>query len=298
MWWLFLISICLMIYLLVKWLLLKMEINRVTRQLNYLRAHRFSNRVIESSTDRQCVSLINEINALLTQQKEERKKYILKEQAIREEITNVSHDFRTPLTAIKGYVQLLESEGMNREEQKETLKIINQKVDILTQYVDQFYDITLLQSRDYPVNLCYASLKQVLDEVLLSYYTQLEAHHIILQKYEVTTQHVFMDVNHTKRIFNNLMDNILKYCKSYVLIEMKVKEDAVNLYLSNDVSTKKEIEVEKLFERTYTTELNRKNGTGIGLYLVRSLMELQNGSATIEQHDALFTVSLKFNIHH
>lgn len=294
MWIILLMSLLVNFYLLLKWLFLKNDLHHITNQLKILNQDLTSQRWIDTTTTKQTIHLINQINIFRAKYIEDKRKFQLKEQAIKQEITHISHDFRTPLTAIKGYVQLLENDENFNETQQKYLNTIHHKVNVLSQQVKTFYELTLIESNDYPVHIQYQPVNAILEHVLLSYYKEMEDQSIALRSYHVSTEKVLLDEAMTQRMLENVLTNVLKYSQSYVSFETTVDEKRLQLAISNDVREGHKLDIDQIFERAYTTSLNRKNGTGIGLYIVRALAKLQGGYVKASQVGSVFTITIDF----
>ncbi|MBH9581779.1 sensor histidine kinase [Staphylococcus felis] len=296
MWIIVIICLIAILYLAIRFVLVKMEIKYVRNQLMNIKKDASSNQLIQATMGKSCSHLINDINEMLLLQIEERRKYRLRDQAIKEELANISHDFRTPLTAIKGYSQILSQDYNLDYNQKEYLTIMIRKINLLERQVEKFYDLTLIESQDYPVQLAFQPLKNLMDNVLMTYYKEMEANNIILKRYELTKDDVLMDEDITKRILNNLFSNVLKHGEKQMSIYTQVQDDTLVLSIMNHIQPNHVVPTEKIFERTYTTQSNRKDGVGLGLYIVRSLVRLQKGTVEAKQENDTFTILVTFKL--
>lgn len=296
MWIIVIICLIAILYLAIRFVLVKMEIKYIRNQLMNIKKDASSNQLIQATMGKSCSHLINDINEMLLLQIEERRKYRLRDQAIKEELANISHDFRTPLTAIKGYSQILSQDYNLDYNQKEYLTIMIRKINLLERQVEKFYDLTLIESQDYPVQLAFQPLKNLMDNVLMTYYKEMEANNIILKRYELTKDDVLMDEDITKRILNNLFSNVLKHGEKQMSIYTQVQDDTLVLSIMNHIQPNHVVPTEKIFERTYTTQSNRKDGVGLGLYIVRSLVRLQKGTVEAKQENDTFTILVTFKL--
>lgn len=296
MWIIVIICLIAILYLAIRFVLVKMEIKYIRNQLMNIKKDASSNQLIQATIGKSCSHLINDINEMLLLQIEERRKYRLRDQAIKEELANISHDFRTPLTAIKGYSQILSQDYNLDYNQKEYLTIMIRKINLLERQVEKFYDLTLIESQDYPVHLAFQPLKNLMDNVLMTYHKEMEANNIILKRYELTKDDVLMDEDITKRILNNLLSNVLKHGEKQMSIYTQVQDDTLVLSIMNHIQQNHVVPTEKIFERTYTTQSNRKDGVGLGLYIVRSLVRLQKGTVEAKQENDTFTILVTFKL--
>lgn len=149
----FLILILSIIYLAYKYISLYMEIKQVTIQLQDLKNDVTSNQVIRTSTQFNISkNLCNEINSILTIYRKRNVINKKKELMLNQEITNISHDLRTPLTAVKGYTDLLNDPYTTLKEKKRYIGIIEDKTTSLINLVELFHEITKINSLDYKLN--------------------------------------------------------------------------------------------------------------------------------------------------
>ena len=119
--------------------------------------------------------LLSEVNSLLSSMAEERSDYREREKAIRQQIANVSHDLRTPLTSILGYLQLLEGEELSEEERQEYMAVIKTRAQVLQGLITSFYDLSRLEAGEYPISREKVNLNEVIGELLAAFYDELES---------------------------------------------------------------------------------------------------------------------------
>ncbi|PTI80975.1 sensor histidine kinase, partial [Staphylococcus warneri] len=240
------------------------------------------------------VNLINEINDVLNAKRKEVVKYKQQELLLNQEITNISHDIRTPLTAIKGYANLMQ-EIETIDEINRYAKVINSKTDNLINMVDLFHEMTKLNSGDYALNIQEINIDECLKEQFLSYFNQFDNKSINVLFNEDGTHLVKADRVCLERIINNLISNILKYGKTYAKIKVFDNKDRVLIEIQNDTDEPlSDGDQTNLFKRSQTLDASRHNGsTGLGLYMVKRLVEVQNGRITAAYQNNQFNISIE-----
>lgn len=284
-----------LVVIIYKYLLLKYDMTQLTKQLKYIKHHINSNQIIRTNTHhKHSVNLINEINDVLNAKRKEVVKYKQQELLLNQEITNISHDIRTPLTAIKGYANLMQ-EIETIDEINRYAKVINSKTDNLINMVDLFHEMTKLNSGDYALNIQEINIDECLKEQFLSYFNQFDNKSINVLFNEDGTHLVKVDRVCLERIINNLISNILKYGKTYAKIKVFDNKDRVLIEIQNDTDEPlSDSDQTNLFKRSQTLDASRHNGsTGLGLYMVKRLVEVQNGRITAAYQNNQFYISIE-----
>ena len=211
---------------------------------------------------------------------------------LKESITNISHDLRTPLTAISGYLELLE-----REEQEYSancrryLAQIRNRTEAMKDLTDQLFDYSLAVSapRLQPAVL---SLNGVLEECLAACYSRLTDAGISPQiQIPPTPVHRTLDKVSLERIFNNILSNAAKYSAG----DLEVNLDADGrITFSNSAPELTPVMAERLFDRFYTVETARRS-TGLGLSIAKALTERMGGTIMAICQNGRLTISLWFS---
>jgi signal transduction histidine kinase len=212
---------------------------------------------------------------------------------LRQAIANISHDLRTPLTSIMGYMQLIEDESLPLSERKEYIDIVKKRSKALQMLIGGFYDLSRLEAKEYKFELKTINLYNVLSDTIASYYNDfvrggIEPH----IELEENAKPVIIDENAARRIFSNLMQNLLRYGKDEAAITLKQKEGHISSVFSNQALDLKEEDVKHLFDRFFTGDRARTDkSTGLGLAITKQLVEqmghkisakLENGRLSIE----------------
>ena len=284
-----------LIIIIYKYILLKYDVSQLTKQLKYLKKHITSNQTVRTNTHhKDSVKLIKEINESLTSMRNEVTTYKQHELLLNQEITNISHDLRTPLTAIKGYTNLLQDTD-SQEDIKKYLNIISNKTNNLIAMINLFHEMTKLNSGDYSLDIKEININELLKEQFLTYFNQFESQSIDVVFKESHPYFVKADNVCLERISTNLISNILKYGKSYVKIEVYDAQNTIQIDISNDTDESFNIgEQTNIFKRSHTLDFSRHNGsTGLGLYMVKRLVEIQQGNISANYLNNEFTITIQ-----
>ncbi len=255
------------------------------------------NRQLKSrSTDKDLEQLLRRINFLYSARQKERINYQRREQQIRQEIENISHDLRTPLTSILGYLDLIEDEDTSRDEQAEYLGIIRRRAKILQSFIGDFYEISQIEADDYPLQLASFPVQSILKEVVVAYYLEFEKRGIIVNiSLEDKPCSIIADKLQFERILNNLIQNALKYTVNHFTINQSRTQDRCCIQFINDTTSLSEEELSRIFERFYTRDQSRANqSSGLGLTITKLLTEKMKGQIEARIEKDLFIIELSW----
>lgn len=237
------------------------------------------------------VSLADTLNKDLALIREMRHRYTQGDIELKNAIVNISHDLRTPLTAICGYLELLE-ETENPNEAKKYLAIIKHRTKTLKQLVDELFNYSVVTSQEEKLNLEKVSLNSALEESIAEYYVALQKRDIT-PELKITNKKIERTLDKTalSRILLNILSNAVKYSDGDLQIELN---DSGVISFSNTASSLDETQVKKLFNRFYTVE-NARTSTGLGLSIARTLVERMNGEISATYSNSKLTISIDFN---
>ena len=277
-------------------LLMHWDIREMTKQLQDIHEHAGTNELVRTSTHNRSLSrFAAKINQLIHLSKQNQQAVEKRELELKQEITNISHDLRTPLTSIKGFSELLTDSSIPEAERKEYLAIIQKKIDHLTATVDLFYELSQLDSSDKKLLMEKQFLSQTVGETMLIFYDEFEKKQIRINFDERPISPVFADHQATVRIISNIMQNALTYAKSYLTVSFEEEEDYIWLRAANDVEGINGKELQKIFNRTYRLDPSRTGSRlGLGLHIVQQLVEKQGGKAAASVRDHEFVIEISF----
>lgn len=237
--------------------------------------------------------LMAQVSALLREGEDQRSDFRRREQALRRQIANVSHDLRTPLTSILGYLQLLEKEELSGEERREYLTIIEGRARVLQSLIASFYDLSRLEAGEYPILREKVDIREVLGELLSAFYDELEAHFQVCVELPEGLPSVWGDRAAMTRVYSNLLRNALEHGSGALAIAAWAGEGEVTVRVSNGGAELTQEELPHVFDRFYTTDQTRSGrNTGLGLAIVRALTEQMGGKAEAKLTGDVFSVIL------
>lgn len=229
-----------------------------------------------SSGDRHLRILAEEINKQLRLLRKQRHKYLTGDAELKTAVTNISHDLRTPLTAVCGYLELLEQEEKS-ETVERYLSAMKNRADVLKTLTEELFRYSVILSASEGLEIKEVNLNGALEEALAGMYAMLRNSGID-PRVAIPEDAVYCRANEEAlgRVFNNVLSNAIKYSDGD--LNVTLSEDG-SMIFSNTANTLNEVQVGKLFDRFYTVE-NARSSTGLGLSISKVLMEQMNGTIT------------------
>lgn len=243
-----------------------------------------------SSRDKDMCALGNDINLSLSRLRSEQHRYEYGNSELQRAITNISHDLRTPLTAIYGYLELLEKEPLTPAAMQ-YIRILHERREALTSLTEELFQYSVVVSGEQELSLTLTSVNSVLEESIAAFYTTLQEKGIT-PTISLPETPVLRILDHTalSRVFANLLSNAIKYSAGDLKIFLSERGEILFSNSSKDLNS---IQVEKLFDRFYTVE-TVQNSTGLGLSIARTLIEKMHGtiSASYEKGRLMIYINL------
>lgn len=233
--------------------------------------------------------IASEINSELKLLRKQRHSYMNGDRELKEAVTNISHDLRTPLTAIYGYLDLLESEDKS-EDVKFYIDQIQNRTDAMKQLTEELFRYSVITST-WEKNSQDVVLNKALEECLLAYCGAF-AQQNIEPTVEIPNRavHCRIDLAAFNRIVGNILSNVLKYSDGD--LNVKLYADGTILF-TNSAKDLTPVMVERLFDRFYTVETGR-NSTGLGLSIAKLLTERTGGQISAVYEEGKLIISLRF----
>ena len=247
--------------------------------------------IMLSSHDKLVSSLANDINVELKELKKQKHRYIQGDKELKNAITNISHDLRTPLTTICGYLSLLDKEEKSEHIARQ-LSIIKNRTFALKQLVEELFRYTTIISDTENSVYTETVINNVLEDCISSYYAIFKEKGIT-PNINLCEQKIVRSVDKTAllRIFNNIIDNAIKYSEGDLTISLFENGKIV---FSNHTSDLNEIQIGKLFDRFYTVNTARKS-TGLGLSIAKALIEKMDGNISADYSNNVLSIIIKLN---
>ena len=250
-----------------------------------------TNRLVTvSSGDRYVRRLAEQISVQLELLRKQRRQYLNGDRELKETVTSISHDLRTPLTAICGYLDLLEKQE-NSEAVCRYLSCIENRVEALKSLTEELFRYSVILSTDQELSLEPLSLRAAIEESLAAFYGAF-CERGIKPQISLPDAPVMRDLNRAAiaRVFGNILGNALKYSDGDLSVTLTENGEVL---FSNTASALDNVSVGRLFDRFFSVEAARYS-TGLGLSIAKTLTEQMGGTITAEYEDAVLTIRIQF----
>lgn len=277
-WFLCIVFFLMIIILLIKIIFINKNIDRICTELAEHLSDETNTLISVSTSDRHIKYLANELNKQLKCLREQRQRYLNGDHKLKEAITNISHDLRTPLTAIYGYLDLLAEEDKSIEVER-YVNIISNRVETLKQLTDELflYSLSIVSQNSESKEI--VILNEILEDSIADFYIALKQRNII-PNIKMPHDKVIRQLNPAalSRVFTNLLSNAIKYSDGDLEITLSSQGD---ITFTNTACNLNQLDIEKLFDRFYTVN-NAKKATGLGLEISKTLIQQMNGNIFAE----------------
>ncbi|MGG0152321.1 ATP-binding protein [Bacillus mycoides] len=256
---------------------------------------------IEKKGEDEIASLTENINNMAEELMNNIEKERKLEKQKSELITNVSHDLRTPLTSIMGYLRLLrDSKYENKEQHDEYTRIAFAKSEQLKNLIEDLFEYTKLTNEQVVLEKQEVCVNELLDQLIEELVPQAEEHGLMfVKKFPEERAYAMIDSEKMVRVFDNLLMNAIKYSKDdgEIKVSLQRQRRNIQIVIANHSEEFTREELGNLFERFYKKDQSRSRvteGSGLGLAIAKSIVELQGGSIRAEYEDGIvqFIVSL------
>ncbi|PAF19115.1 sensor histidine kinase [Terribacillus saccharophilus] len=260
------------------------DLQYMTKKLTAITETDSAERLLLMTDDQGLRDLLNEINSLLDYHQESMADLARLRISTNRMLSNVSHDLKTPLTVISGYIETIQHDKQFSAEERELLLAkVQVKVMEVAGLINTFFDLAKLESEDWQLEMKRIQLNEICRKTILGYYDTLTskgfAVHIDLPE---ESMHIEADPAALTRILENLLSNSIRYGKEGKTVGMTLRQDEENVYV--DVWDKgkgiQETNKDRIFERLYTADDARTStaqGSGLGLMIAKRLTEQMQG---------------------
>lgn len=276
--------------LLIKIILMKKAAREIREQLSE-KLNSDTNTLIDiSSADKDMRALAADLNTQLVILRRKQLRFTQGDTELKTAITNISHDLRTPLTAICGYLDIIKTEEKS-EKLGGYLDIIEDRAALMKQLTEELFKYSVIISESEEYHTEEVTVNSVLEDSIMGYYAAL-CERGIEPSVRITQKPIIRNLNRADlaRVFANLIANALKYSDGDLSISLD--DDGV-ISFSNTASSLDGVEVGRLFERFYTLE-SARNSTGLGLAIARSLVERMGGTIAAEYSMNVLCIKIDF----
>jgi len=267
---------------------MKKSLKQITVSLRDILCADTNAQITVASTDPAIRSLAAELNGQLQSLRREWLQLQNGNHELQSAVTNISHDLRTPLTAINGYLELMKDDPAEAERY---LAIIRERAESLTAMTEELFRFTVITATSDELHPEQLSLNSILAESIAGFYAALTERGIT-PIIELPESPVYRELDRSalRRIFDNLLSNTIKYSDGDLAITLT--EHGVTRF-SNHAASLDAVSAQKLFDRFYTVETGR-NATGLGLSIAKLLTERMGGSVSARYENGVLSIEISF----
>ncbi|MDN6139314.1 MAG: HAMP domain-containing histidine kinase [Tetragenococcus koreensis] len=291
--WILFISIGINLLLIIAWIFYRRELKDMILQIKTIKqgnSHTPLKRIGFSKRNRQLVEEVNELIVSFNQTDKENRRMAKQS---KEMIASISHDFRTPLTSMIGYIQMLDKTTLSARDLK-YLKIIEERTQLISSLIDEFYLLSLLDADDYQIHSEAVNPITLIQEQVAQYYEELSATFEDME-IDLTDELIVIQTSRVdfERIVQNLIKNAFIHGVHYFNIRLEKQEERLRFIFENKLPEKQNIDVERLFDRNYQSEGARgTDSSGLGLAIAKQLSEKLNFSLGAQLQEDLLQFHL------
>lgn len=293
------IILAIALFLAVSYLFLtKRELDALKRQLVLMQELDTNKQLLSSFQDKDIVALIDEMNHFIQLKKNLERENYRQNKSLKEMVLNMSHDLRTPLTSIRGYMVMLGMAELSEEKKQKYIQIINDKIMVLNDLISRFFELSKVESEDYQLELAPIDLKPLLAEALALYYPDFQACRMEVNVELAPELSIIGNAEALTRIFQNLLDNMIKHKSLAAAVCGEVQKDKILLRFRSKTPAFDTESLPLLFDKFYVTSASNPNvSTGLGLAIVKELTEKMSGTVKALYEDGWLTIIVTFAKH-
>lgn len=278
-----------------KYIILKRQIKSFGRQVESRKDVEYGSPIKVDNFDRDIVDLAVKLNEHTDIQRILDVEYKRSREQLNNVISGISHDFRTPLTAALGYLQMIEKSGELTGKNAEYLEIALQKNAYLKELSDEFFELSKLENGQENVALESINLSNLISDFVMEQYGWMQEREIT-PDFEISDGIVIeSNLNYVMRITENLFSNAQKYTLKNLGVSVSKNESRVVFSVFNDTEESMDIDITRVFEPFYKPVSRNKSGSGLGLYVVKCLSDKLGIEAKAEfDKNGLFRITVIF----
>ena len=256
----------------------KRELIRIKKELDLVLSRQTNGLVHTEFTSKELSDLVECINTHLTKIKNKESQLERKNTNFIKMIRNISHDLRTPLTSSLGYVSLMLESHMPEKEKIKNLKIVEERLNRLSELIDSFFEFAKILSNDQIIKLEEVNLVAIVEKSISNHYEDFSKENRRIN-FKTNKRKISMKSNEPMlvRVFDNLIRNAYKHSDGNLDIEVSQSKDEVKIKFMNDLLYN-DLDADRIFDEFYTVDISRTKGnTGLGLAIAKEFVEQLNG---------------------
>ena len=275
----------------------RQQVKKTYHRLAFLKEHKTNMRLTSDLPFSELNNLIDNINDVLDLSRDIQRVSQQSEDSLKETITDLSHDIRTPLTSMDGYFQLLVQSDSEKERQH-YIAVIQIRITSLKDMLEELFTYTKLQNDSYELAVESLDFGKCVFDTVFSFYDEFQKKGIE-PKIDFCEGHLLIAGNHEaiRRALQNIIKNALEHGQKKIVFELQQNNDQVIFRCLNDVENPDEIDMAQVFSRFYKADSARSNtSTGLGLSIAKGLIEKMGGTIQADLNANIFAIEIGFLI--
>lgn len=276
------------------WVAYRRQVRKTCRQLAFLKEEETNLRLTGELPFSELNDLIDGINEVLDRARDIEQHAKEGEDRLRETITNLSHDIRTPLTSVDGYLQLLMDSG-DEAERQHYISVIRSRVESLKDMLEELFTYAKLQDREYELAIEGMNFGKCVFDTVFSFYDDFRTRGIE-PEVDFCEERLYVEGNPEamRRVLQNIIKNALEHGRNGIALTLREEAGTAVFVCANYVDKPEEIDVEQVFRRFYKADAARTHtSTGLGLYIAKNLTERMGGTVSAEVREDWFSVEVR-----
>lgn len=280
---------------------LKLQLRSLRRQLELRISAPIKKPLALEMQDNDLMALTTALNQIFRQDEEFRRIQNMNENEYKELITNISHDLRTPLTVLKGYLQLLERCEID-DTGKQYLSVCFRHTDELERRIRQFFEYSYWMNQDQELQLTNINVSNIIVDTMTDFIPVFEEKGLMMRLDQDTICKGLADEELLRRVMQNLLKNCLQYSVGEVVVSITAAtqnhapKDRIRICVQNPIAEDSELDSAKIFQRFYVGRKERNQSTGLGLSIVKLLVEKMNGEVFAIRDENLLRIGFYLRI--
>lgn len=280
---------------------LKLQLRSLRRQLELRISAPIKKPLALEMQDNDLMALTTALNQIFRQDEEFRRIQNMNENEYKELITNISHDLRTPLTVLKGYLQLLERCEID-DTGKQYLSVCFRHTDELERRIRQFFEYSYWMNQDQELQLTNINVSNIIVDTMTDFIPVFEEKGLTMRLDQDTICKGLADEELLRRVMQNLLKNCLQYSVGEVVVSITAAtqnhapKDRIRICVQNPVAEDSELDLSKIFQRFYVGRKERNQSTGLGLSIVKLLVEKMHGEVFAIRDENLLRIGFYLRI--
>ncbi len=284
------------VIMLLRLIFYRKQVSHIIKELLFLNAEESNLLLTSAYPIGKTKELIDVMNEAIEEFRQTQRRLEKANRSYRESITGISHDIRTPLTSVKGYLQMQQSADVPEEKRQEYLRIVERRLEELGEILNQLFEYARIESGEFTLSLERVNAGNLFAEIISMFYEDFSGKGLEPQVF-LPGEAVFIwaDSHAFSRILENLIKNALVHGKGNYRLSLSPQGGYAVITIANGTDQIEEKDLEQVFERFYTTDQSRcRRTTGLGLAIAKEFTERMGGSirASLQQED--FAVEVRF----